>query len=218
MKIKTLIVDDHEIVRYGLRSFFKEIKDYEIDVIGEADNGRTAVELAQQTSPDLVFMDISLPELNGVEAAKQILKVSPSTRIIAFSMHSDRGFIKNMLKAGVSGYVLKSRVFNDLKDAIVAVLRKEIYISPKVAHVIMEDYKDIIHTNSTQSPALSSRQVEVLQLLTEGKSNKEIASILEISVNGVESIRRRIMLKLGIDTIAGLTKYAIQNGITSVNT
>jgi DNA-binding NarL/FixJ family response regulator len=215
MSIKILIADDHKIVRDGLRSLLEKHDDME--VVAEAENGRTAVELARKLSTDVVVMDISMPDLNGIEATRQIISARPEVKVIALSMHSDRRFVIGMFQAGASGYLLKDCAFEELASAILAVTANQKYLSPLAAGVMIEDYLQRFPSeDDSVSSVLTSREREVLQLLAEGWSTKKIASHLHVSVKTVETHRRRIMAKLKVHSIAELTKYAIREGLTSL--
>lgn len=214
MSIRILLADDHKIVREGLRALLEGQPD--VKVVAEAEDGRTAVQLAQKLSPDVAIMDVTMPGLNGIEATRRIVAEVPGVRVIALSMHSDRRFVAEMFKAGASGYLLKDCAFEELARAINTVVANQLYLSPEIADVVVEDY--VRHLTETDPWALSdltSREREVLQLLAEGKSTRQIASDLHLSVNTVATHRQHIMEKLDIDNIAGLTKYAIRAGLTS---
>lgn len=216
MGIRILLADDHEIVRYGLQSLIEEQPDME--VVGEAENGRMAVDLAERLKPDIVIMDISMPDLNGFEATRQIRRQIPNAKIIVLSMHHKRQFIMDMLKAGASGYILKTRVNDDLVRAIKAAAANEVYLSSKITGILANDY---VSNTSTSEPSASAvltpREREVLQLISEGKSTKKAALHLHISIKTIESTRHLIMEKLNIHNVAGLTKYAINEGITTLD-
>ena len=215
MSIPILLADDHKIMRDGLRSLIS--KEQGLEVIGEAENGRIAVKLARKLSPKLVIMDITMPELNGMDAARQILNECPRAKIIALSMHSDRRFVVEMFKAGVSGYLLKDCAFEELTRAIKAVMANQKYVSPAIAGMVIEDYVDHMSSERTLTNELTHREREVLQLIAEGMTTKQIAYNLNVSGKTVETHRRKIMKKLNIHSIAELTKVAIQEGLTSVN-
>lgn len=216
MSIKILLVDDHEIVRYGLRGLIEEQSDME--VVGEAENGRHAINLARQLKPDIVIMDISMPDMNGFEATRQIRREIPNTKIIVLSMHHRRQFVIDMLNAGVSGYLLKTKVHDDLIRAIKAAVANEVYLSSKVTSMMARDYVSNLSASDRLAPAvLTPRERELLQLISEGKSTKESALHLHVSIKTIESTRRQIMQKLDIDNVAELTKYAISEGITSID-
>jgi len=215
MKTKILLADDHRIVREGLRSLLEAEDD--MQVVGEADNGRRAIEMAEATGPDVVVMDIGMPELNGIEATRRIVHDSPNIRVVALSMHSDRRFMGEILKAGASGYLLKDGAFEELAGAIRIVMSKKMYLSPRIADVVVEDYvRHLPRAEPSVFAALTPREREVLQLLAEGKATKQAAAALHVSVKTVETHRRQIMTKLDIHSVAELTKYAIREGLTSV--
>jgi DNA-binding NarL/FixJ family response regulator len=214
MSIKVLLADDHKIVREGLRALLE--KETLIQVVGEADNGRAAVQLVEDLLPDVVIMDVSMPDLNGIEAAHQIKNKAPSTKVIGLSVHSDRRLVADMFRAGASGYLLKDCAFDELYTSIRAVMDNRVYISPSVAAIVIQDYVNRIEEDVQRgSPELTSREKEVLQLIAEGKSTKEIALKLNVSVKTVETHRQQIMRKTGTHSIAGLTKYALRQGLTS---
>jgi len=217
MSIRILLADDHKITRQGLRSLLD--KEFDMEVVAEAEQGRTAVRLVRELSPQVVIMDVTMPDLNGVEAARQIVSEFPDVKIIALSMHSDSLFVTEMLKSGASGYLLKDCAFEELARAIRTVVAGKTYLSPSISGVVVDDY---LHRLSkavlSGSEVLTDREREVLQLLAEGKSTKQIALKLHISVKTVETHRRQIMDKLDIHTVAELTKYAIRKGLTSLET
>lgn len=213
--ITVVIADDHMIVRDGLRSLLERQPDME--VVAEADNGRMALKLVKELSPDVVIMDIGMRELNGIDATRQIVKMSPGVKVLALSMYSDKRFIKGMFKAGASGYMLKDSAFNELADAIRVIVKGKIYISPSVANIVTEDYlKQSPESDRSTRSLLTSRELEVLQLLVEGMSTKQIASSLRLSIKTIESHRSRVMKKINVNNIADLTKYAIREGIISL--
>jgi DNA-binding NarL/FixJ family response regulator len=217
MSIKILLADDHRITRQGLRSLLE--KESDMEVIAEAEEGHTTIRLARKLSPDVIVMDVTMPDLNGMEATRQILAELPNVRVIALSMHSDNLFVSEMLKSGASGYLLKDCAFEELTRAIHAVVDGKTYLSPTISGVVIDDY--LHHLTKTESPAsrvLTDREREVLQLIAEGNSTKQVALKLHISVKTVETHRRQIMSKLNIHTIAELTKYAIRQGLTSLET
>ncbi len=216
MSLKILLADDHKIVRDGLKSLIK--KEVNMEVVGEADNGRKTVQLALDLEPEIIIMDISMPDLNGVEATRQILADSPDIKIIALSMHSDKRYVKGVLSAGASGYLLKDSAFEELVEAIRTVDTGRFYLSAGITGVVVKDYVGSqANKDALTSDILSAREREVLQLLAEGKSTKEIASDLHVSVKTIETHRQNIMQKLNIHTIAGLTRYAIREGLTSLD-
>jgi len=215
MSISIVIVDDHKIMRDGLRIILENEKD--VEIIGEADNGRDAVKLISQKNPDIAIMDIGMPEMNGIEATRQIFKESPDVKVIALSMHYDIQFVSGMLKAGAKGYLLKDCAGSELVLAIKTVERGNTYICQDITNTLINDYsKYQAIDHDVEETILTGRENEILQLLTEGKSTKEIAHKLFISVKTVEAHRANIMQKLDIRNLPELTKYAIRKGITSL--
>jgi DNA-binding NarL/FixJ family response regulator len=212
MKIKVIIIDDHQMVREGLRSLLVGEKDME--VIAEAGDGWEGVRLAEKFAPDVVIMDIAMPELNGIEATRQILDRTTGVRVLVLSMHSDQRFVERTLKAGAAGYLLKDCAFEELVRAIRTVMAGQIYLSPGIASLVVREY---IENGLDSPPALSAREREVLQLITEGKSTKEVGLLLHISIKTVETHRQQIMKKLHLRTVAELTKYAIREGLTTLD-
>ena len=215
MSIRVLLADDHRIMREGLRSLIERESDME--VVAEAADGRRTVRLAQELSPDVALVDISMPELNGIEATGQITSTDADVKVLALSMHSEEHFIMGMLRAGASGYLLKDCAADELCSAIRTVISDETYLSPKAASVVISDYRrELSDVKSARSSGLTPREREVLQLVTEGDTSKKIAAQLDVSVKTIQAHRQQIMDKLGIHSVAGLTKYAIQKGITSL--
>lgn len=214
MAIKMLLVDDHEIMRQGLYMLLEKQPD--IEVVGMAHNGRMAMEMARELAPDLIVMDVNMPGLDGVDAMRQITATDSKVKIVALSMHAKKGFIVEMLKAGASGYVLKESAFSELIAAINTVLSGEVFLSSKITRIVIDDYVQDRTGGGLQSAPLTERENEVLKLIGDGKSSKEIALLLELSVKTVDACRRRIMAKLNIDSVADLVKYAIREGLTSL--
>jgi len=215
MSIRILLVDDHKIVRDGLRALIE--KEDAMEVVGEAQDGRQALKFVGEHAPDVVILDIGMPGLNGIETAGKIAAGHPCTKIIGLSMHSDRRFVSEMLKAGASGYMLKDCAFEELILAIRAVIADQIYLSPSIAGVVLEDYVNhLAGSDAAARSTLTHREREVLQLLAEGKSTKEIALVLDVSGKTVETHRRHIMSKLNVYSVAELTKYAVREGLTSL--
>ena len=213
MSIKILLADDHRIMREGLRYLIE--KEADLKVVAEAADGRTAVRLAREVSPDMVIIDITMPDLNGIGATQQILSEAPNTKVLAVSMHSDDQFVTGMLKAGASGYFLKDCAADELAYAIRAVIAGEIYLSPKIASMVVEGYlRALSKGRLTKAAELTASEQEILQLVAEGERSKSIAARLYIAEKTVDAHRQKIMAKLNIRTIAGLTKFAIQKGIT----
>jgi DNA-binding NarL/FixJ family response regulator len=215
MNIKVLLVDDHAIIREGLRSLLE--KQPEMEVIADTEDGRKAVELVREQLPDVVVMDITMRGLNGIEATRQIAQEFPAVKVIALSIHSKRRYVTDMLSAGASGYILKECLFDELVQAIHAVVAGGRYLSPRITDVVVDDYvKHLSAVNNSPLETLTSRQREVLQLVAEGKSTKQIALDLHVSTKTIEANRRQIMDKLDIHSIAELTKYAVREGLTTL--
>lgn len=214
MNIKVLLADDHRILREGLVVLLD--KQPEITVVGEAEDGRATVQLTRKLLPDVVIMDVSMPELNGIEATRQIVTEVPGVKVIALSMHSNKHFVKGMLKAGASGYLLKHSASRELVKAIKVAMTNQIYLSPEIAGVVVEDYKSPAPDTSAFAK-LTPREQEVLQLIAEGKLPREISASLNLSLKTVEAYRRQIMDKLGCKSYADLVKYAIREGLTSLD-
>ncbi|MEW6715717.1 MAG: response regulator transcription factor [Nitrospirota bacterium] len=213
--IRILIADDHKIMRDGLHTLLEKQVDFK--VVAEAGDGRTAVKMAQELTPNLVVMDVSMSDMNGIEATRQIVSRIPGIKIIALSMHADRQYIVEMLKAGASGYVLKDCAFDELIYAIRLVLDNVMYLSPKITNTILSEYiNEVPFKNITAFSSLTNREREVLQLIAEGNTTKEIAGLLDVSIKTVETHRQQLMNKLKIHSIAGLTKYAVREGLTSL--
>jgi two-component system response regulator NreC len=219
MVTKILLADDHQIVREGLKSLLNSHEDME--VVGEARDGRSAVQMAKDLTPDVVIMDVGMPHLNGIEATRQITSREPEAKVVALSMHADRRFMGEMLKAGAKGYLLKDGAFEELATAIRSVVANKVYLSPRIANVVVDDYvrRAPGQTNGDASAfaRLTPREREVLQLMAEGRATKEIAMDLKVSIKTVETHRRQIMEKLSIHSVAELTKYAIREGLTSLD-
>ncbi len=215
MKTRVILADDHAIVREGLRSILEN--ELGMIVLAQAESGRTAIELTLKLRPDVVIMDISMPDLNGMEATSRILAEVAGVRIIALSMHADKRYVAEMLKAGASGYLLKHSALDELERAIQTVLAGKTYVSPAIAGVMVKDYVEHLKAKTEGLPALlTPKEREVLQLIAEGKSTKEIAGKLNVSVPTVETHRQHIMEKLNLHTVAELTKFAIREGLTSL--
>ena len=218
MSLNVLIADDHTLVRAGIRALLESAPD--VAVVGEAGNGRQAVEMARALAPGLVLMDVGMAELTGIDAARQIHAAAPGTRIVMLSMHEDRHYVFESLRAGASGYVLKAAAFAELLSAIATVMDGKNYVSPALSGMVMDDY--ISRAQGGVSPQselarLSGREREVLQLIAEGRSSAEAAERLRISVRTVDTHRHNIMVKLEIHSIAGLTKFAIRHGLSVLN-
>jgi DNA-binding NarL/FixJ family response regulator len=213
--ISIILVDDHVIMRDGLRHLLDEESD--IEVIGEADNGRKAVKLALEKKPDIVIMDIAMQDMNGIEATRQIKSNNPEIKVIALSMHSERQIVVGVFRAGASGYLLKESSSLELVDAIRTIHLGRKYLSQKISDIVLQEISDVKKdTKEIGVDVLTNRECEILQLISEGNSTKKIADILFISPKTVESHRANIMEKLNIHNIPELTKYAIRAGLTSL--
>jgi two-component system NarL family response regulator len=213
MTIRVLLADDHRILREALRTILE--KESDIKVVGESDNGRATLKAAREMSPDVVVMDVAMPELNGVEATVRMLDRDPRLRVVALSAHSDKRYVLEMLKAGAAGYVTKAAAGTELLRAIRAVAKGMNYLSPDVASAVIGNIKESENTLPVPSSPLGRREREVLQLLAEGHRSQAIAERLCISPATVESHRRNIMRKLNLHSVAELTKYAIREGLTA---
>jgi DNA-binding NarL/FixJ family response regulator len=217
MNVRLLLADDHAMMREGLKSLISKEADFV--VVGEADNGKETVELVQKCGAHVVVMDVSMPDLNGIEATRKILKINPNTKVVALSGHANRELVREMLKAGASAYILKSKAYEELVRAIREVMKGKKYLSSDIARGVVDEYVEISSARSA-NPAfvvLTDREREALQLVAEGKSTKDVADQLSISVKTVETHRRNIMEKLNLHSMAELTKYAIREGITSID-
>ena len=216
MSIRVLLADDHSMMREGLRFILERAAD--VEVVGEAENGRTVLEMADRLKPDVVVMDIGMADLNGVEATRRLRAGHPKIKVIGLSMYSDKRYVLGMLEAGASGYVFKGAAGTELVRAIEAAGRGRKYLSSQITDVVVDSYVERqFPAGNTAYSALGNREREVLQLLAEGKTSKEIASRLNISPATVETHRRNIMKKLDIHSIAELTKYAIREGLTDLD-
>lgn len=212
---RILLADDHKIVRDGLKALIE--KEPGMEVIAEAATGRIALRLSRKLSPDIVIMDITMPDLNGIEATRQIVSELPKVKVIALSMHSEKQFVEGMLNAGVSGYMLKDSAFEELISAVKTVISGRLYLSPDITGLVVTEY--LKYRQAGQNSAtndLTPREREILQLLAEGHSTRDVARRLNISIKTVETHRSNIMRKLDLHTVAGLTKYAIREGLTAL--
>ncbi|PYV92069.1 MAG: DNA-binding response regulator [Acidobacteria bacterium] len=210
-----MLADDHGIVRKGLRFLLE--RQSEMEVVGEAGNGREAVKMAEQLRPDVIIMDIAMPQLNGIEATAQIVKRNPEVGIIILSMHSDEGYLMRTLTAGAKGYLLKDSADADLVRAVQAVATKRPFFSPGIAKTLLEDYLRQLQQKGLEDSydLLTEREKEILQLLAEGKTNKEVAALLNLSPYTVETYRTNIMQKLDLHKTAELVLYAVRKKIIS---
>ncbi|MBS1827324.1 MAG: response regulator transcription factor [Acidobacteria bacterium] len=206
MKIRILLADDHAVVRKGFQFILAAQPDFE--VVGEAANGQEAVDLAKFLQPDVVVMDVSMPELNGIEATRRISEVSPKARVLALSMHRDSVYVREILRAGARGYILKDAQEIDLLSAVRSVSKGEGYLSPAVSDAVLNDYRKHV---TDPVDLLTTREREVLQHIAEGKTNKEIAVVLGLSVYTVEAHRGRVMEKLNLHSTGELVRFALRN-------
>ena len=206
--IRILLADDHAVVRQGFKMILDAQPDMEI--VGEAGNGHEAVELAEKLKPDVVVMDVAMPELNGIEATRRVMEGVAHARVLALSMHKDSVYVREVLRAGARGYLLKDSGAADLVSAVRAVARGEGYLSPAVSDAVLDDYRKHV---TDPIDLLTSREREVLQMLAEGKTNKEIAGVLNLSVYTVDAHRGRIMEKLNLHSINELVRFAVRNGL-----
>ena len=215
MAIKVLIVDDHRITREGIRSMLEREPD--MKVLGEAEDGRSATRMARELGPDLIVMDVCMPDMNGILATSVILGEFPKIKVLALSMLADTRVVHNMLRAGASGYLIKDCSFTELVRAIRMVMANKTYLSPGIMDVVVKDYvRPPAYSDSPSSSNLTIRESEVLQLVAEGHSTSQIAKSLYLSVKTIETHRQKIFSKINTKGIAGLTKYAIREGLTSV--
>ena len=211
--MKVILVDDHEIMREGMCALLKRHPD--VEVVGQAADGRTAVELAEKLAPDVVIMDIGMPNLNGIEATRQMISKNPRLKVMALSTHSDGAIVAKMIKAGATGYMLKESAFSELMEGLNVMAEGKTYLCSKISKVVFSDYVDMLtHPRIDGSDGLSGREREVLQLIAEGHTTKEIAVMLHLSPKTIDSHREHIMEKLGVRNIAGLTRYAIREGLS----
>jgi DNA-binding NarL/FixJ family response regulator len=214
---RVTLADDHNLVRSGIRALLERLPD--VEVVGEASDGREALALIAREKPDIAFLDIAMPSLNGLDAAPQIARESPRTRVVILSMHADEKHVAQALQVGVSGYVLKDCFVDELPVLIRAVTRGETYLSPGISKQVVEALKTRMNggAGSAGADVLTPRQREILQLVAEGKSTKEIAASLDLSVKTVETHRAQIMNRLQIREVAGLVRYAIRMGLVTAD-
>ncbi|MBI1813470.1 MAG: response regulator transcription factor [Deltaproteobacteria bacterium] len=211
MKVTVVIADDHAIVRQGIASLLSTNPD--IQILAEARDGKEALRLVQRLRPKVALLDISMPSMNGLTAAMRIPKLSPHTAVVMLSMFADRELVLQALEAGARGYLTKQSIGSDVAQAILAVARGDTYLSPDVASLVVSDYLSAVRTRPDRAPELTLREREVLQLIAEGRTNKEIAQLLETSIKTVDTHRTHIMKRLNIHDLAGLVKYAVRNGL-----
>ena len=215
MNVSLLLADDHQLMRQGLSALLS--RQPEIQIIADASDGRTAVALVKQHSPDIVLMDITMPDLNGIEATRQIVAAEPATQVVILSMHTDEGYVLRALKAGARAYILKNSAEADLIRAIRAVAEGKSFFSPVISKMLLEDYVRQIRDKQVEDSydLLTPREREVLQLLAEGRTNKEVANILNLSVYTIDAHRGNILQKLGLHGVPELILYAVRKGIIS---
>lgn len=207
-RTRILLADDHRMVRQGFKLILQAQED--MDVVGETGNGREALEMAKALRPDVVVMDVTMPELNGIEATRRIREAEPLVRVLGLSVHRDAVYVREMVRAGAEGYILKESADSELIAAVRAVARGDSYLSPEVAGAVLKDYRK--HATNPLD-LLSTREREVLQQLAEGHTNKEIAALLNLSVYTVDGHRTRIMEKLGLHSVGELVRFAVRNGL-----
>lgn len=213
-KIRVLLADDHTVVREGLRLILESAED--IEVVGEVENGRQAVQMAKKLQPDVVVMDVVMPTLNGVEATRQVLREAPNSKVLVLSSYSDDDRVQQLIEVGATGYLVKQTAANDLLAAIREAYKGNAFFSPSISKRLLEQCRDAISRGGTvprKGPRLTSREAEVLQLIAEGYANKQIADELCISIKTVEKHRQQVMHKLNLHEVASLTRYAVAQGI-----
>jgi len=213
-RIRVLLADDHTLVRAGIRALTEDLEG--VEVVAEADNGRDAVALAKSERPDLVIMDISMKELNGIDAAAQMLADNPDTRVLILSMHTTEDFVRRALRAGARGYLVKDSAPLELRMAVEAVMRNEVYLSSRVSRAVISGMVEGRPAQTSEVDALTPRQREILQLIAEGNSTKEIAFLLGVSVKTVETHRAALMERIGIRDVAGLVVFAVRNKLINI--
>jgi two-component system response regulator NreC len=207
--IRILLADDHTILRQGLKLILSSQPD--LEVVGEAANGHEVVQLAQELRPDIVLLDVAMPELNGIDATRRMMETNPRLRILVLSMHKEAVYVREILRAGARGYLLKDVIDSELLNAVRSVARGDGYVSPAVSSALLSDYRQDIHDPIN---LLTKREREVLQLIAEGRTNKEVATKLNLSVYTVDSHRGKIMEKLNLHSTGELVRFAIKHGLT----
>lgn len=211
MTLRAALVDDHALVRAGFRSLLESIDG--VEVVGEAGDGHAALELIEAERPDMVFLDVALPGLNGLEVAARLAKLHPNVKVVILSMHSSEEYVMQAMRCGASGYLLKDASVAELELAILAVRKSETFLSPAVSRRVVDSYVQRVAGEAPAGPSLTPRQREVLQLIAEGHSTKEIAHRLGVSVKTIETHRAQLMDRLGIHDVAGLVRYAVRSGL-----
>jgi DNA-binding NarL/FixJ family response regulator len=211
--VRVILADDHTLVRAGIRSLLEELDN--VEVLADCGDGREALRLIDEHRPDVAVLDIGMPELNGLEVARRAAQASPNTRIIILSMYADPSYVRQALKAGVSGYLIKGAAVSELSLAIEAVMRGERYLTPKVSQTVVEGFLRESDEQGEPVEDLTERQREILQLIAEGQSTRDIAQLLDVSVKTVETHRLRLMDRLGIRDVPGLVRFAIRAGLVS---
>ncbi|MDF7798535.1 response regulator transcription factor [Pontiellaceae bacterium B1224] len=217
MTIRLLLADDHQLMRDGLKALVD--KEEDMLCVGEAEDGFSTIDMAEKINPHVIIMDVAMPDLNGIEATRRILELNPNIRVVALSGHQNNEFVRQMLEVGASAYILKTRAYEEFSRAVREVMAGRKYLSPEIARGVVDEYVELAAASDTDSAfiLLTDREREVLQLLSEGSSTKEMADRLGISVKTVETHRRNIMDKLDLHSVAELTKYAISEGITTLD-
>jgi DNA-binding NarL/FixJ family response regulator len=213
--IRVLLADDHSLFRAGIQALLTQIEG--VQVVGEADTGHKAIELVRSRSPDVVLMDIAMPEMNGLETSARVTKEFPNVRVIMLSMHAGEEYVMQALRAGASGYLLKDAATSELELAVRAVARGETYLTPTISKRVIDDY--LMRTTGTNSPTdqLTKRQREILQLIAKGYTSKEMAQMLNLSPKTIETHRTQLMKQLDIHDVAGLVRYAIRVGLVTLD-
>jgi len=211
LSVRLLLADDHTLFREGVRSLLSRIPD--IAVVAETGDGREALELIERHRPDVALLDITMPGLNGLEVASRVTRVSPRTRVLILSMHANEAYVAQALRAGIAGYLLKDAAATELAAALNAVVRGETFLSPSISRQVVDGFLGRVQPEADPLAGLTSRQREILQLIAEGKSTKEIASALDIGIKTVETHRAKLMERLNIHDIAGLVRFAIRSGM-----
>jgi len=217
MNIRLLLADDHQLMREGLKALIE--KEDDLILVGEAENGYDTITLAQKLAPHVIVMDVAMPDLNGIEATRRVLEINPNIKVVALSGHLNKEFVRQMLESGASAYILKTRAYEELTRAVHEVMANRKYLSPEIAQGVVDEYVELTAASGKDSAfiMLTDREREVLQLLSEGSSTKEMADVLGVSIKTIETHRRNIMEKLDLHSVAELTKYAISEGITMLD-